>query len=156
VQPLLQWKNNKYYTFRVCVCGLRYPACNAHGPYCRLWPVWLYSIIPHYLIKGTISEKKLLNMKGVFWFSLQLLSETFFILSRIERDIIKNVYLSSVKFPLFLSDINETWNIFPKTTQISKFIKIHPTGAELFHSDGQTDMKKLIVTFRNFSKAPKN
>jgi len=29
-------------------------------------------------------------------------------------------------------------------------------GAELFHADGQTDMKNLIVAFRNFMKAPNN
>ena len=29
------------------------------------------------------------------------------------------------------------------------FIKIHPAGADLFHSDEQTDMTKLIVTFRS-------
>jgi len=33
VQPVLQWKNNKYYIFRVCVCSLRYPACSVHAPY---------------------------------------------------------------------------------------------------------------------------
>ena len=35
-------------------------------------------------------------------------------------------------------------------------MKILPMGAELFHADGQTDMTKLIVAFRNFVKAPKN
>jgi len=35
-------------------------------------------------------------------------------------------------------------------------MKICPVGAELFHVDGQTDMAKLIVTFRNFANAPKN
>ena len=54
VQPLLQWKGTKYYIFWVCVCSYRYPACNAHAPYCHLWPVWLYNIFPHYLINGTI------------------------------------------------------------------------------------------------------
>ena len=39
-------------------------------------------------------KKKLLNTKFVFWFSLQFLSETFFILKRFERDTIKNVYRS--------------------------------------------------------------
>ena len=33
-------------------------------------------------------------------------------------------------------------------------MKIRPVGADLFHeggqTDGQTDMAKLIVTFRNF------
>ena len=42
----------------MCVCSLRYPACNAHAPYCYLWPVRLYSIFPHYLIDGSICEKK--------------------------------------------------------------------------------------------------
>jgi len=46
--------------------------------------------------------KKLLNIKCVFWFSLQFLSETFFILKRTERDIIKNVYWSSCNVPFIL------------------------------------------------------
>jgi hypothetical protein len=29
-------------------------------------------------------------------------------------------------------------------------------GVELFHADGQTDMTKLIVAFRNFANAFKN
>ena len=36
-----------------------------------------------------------------------------------------------------------------------KLIKIRPVGAELFHADGQTDMTKLIVAFRNFANASK-
>ena len=31
-----------------------------------------------------------------------------------------------------------------------------PVGAEPFHANGQTDMTKLTVAFRNFSNAPKN
>jgi len=42
-------------------------------------------------------KKRLLNMKCVFRFSPQSLSETFFILGRNERDMIINVYLSSCK-----------------------------------------------------------
>ena len=34
-------------------------------------------------------------------------------------------------------------------------MKIRPVGAELFHADGRTNMKKLIVTHRNFANAPK-
>jgi hypothetical protein len=33
-------------------------------------------------------------------------------------------------------------------------MKIRPVGAELLHADGQTDMTKLIVAFRNFANAP--
>ena len=50
----------------------------------------LYKLFPNYLINGTILEKKLLNTKCIFWFSVQLLSETFLILRRTERDIIKS------------------------------------------------------------------
>jgi hypothetical protein len=90
----------------------------------------------------------------VFWFSLQLLSETFLILGRNERDMIKKYISFHVKYPPFLSDFNETWYLW-ESTQISNFMKIRPVGAELFHADGWTDMKKLIVAFRNFANAPK-
>jgi hypothetical protein len=42
----------------------------------------------------------------------------------------------------------------------SNLLKIHPVGAQLFDADreteGQTDMTKLIIAFRNFANAPKN
>ena len=68
MKTLSEWKSNKYYVSGVCVCSLRYPACNAHAPDCHLWPVRLYNIFLHYLIHGTIFGKKktLLNIKCVF------------------------------------------------------------------------------------------
>jgi hypothetical protein len=65
--------------------------------YCHLWPVWPYHIFPHYFINGTIFGKKLSNIKCVFWFSLQLVSETFLILRRIQRDITINAHRSLVR-----------------------------------------------------------
>ena len=38
---------------------------------------------------------------------------------------------------------------------ISNFMKICSVGAELYHAVGRTDMAKLIITFRNFTNAPK-
>jgi hypothetical protein len=38
---------------------------------------------------------------------------------------------------------------------VSSFIKIRPVGAELFHADRQTDMKRLIFAFRNLANVPK-
>ena len=44
-----------------------YAVCNKHAPYCHLWTVRLYGVFPHYLINGTIFErKKILNIKRVF------------------------------------------------------------------------------------------
>jgi len=56
-------KSNENYITFVCICSLRYPACNARAPY-YLWPAPLYNSFPHYLIKDMIFEtKKLLNIK---------------------------------------------------------------------------------------------
>ena len=69
--------------------------------YCYLG--WLYHIFPRYWINDTIStKKKVLNMNCVFWFSVQVLSETFLILGKIQWDII-NVHM--------LTPILLTWRI---------------------------------------------
>jgi hypothetical protein len=47
-------------------------------------------VFPHYLIIGKFYEKIAGNLKCVPWFLLKLLSETFFIIIRNERDMIKN------------------------------------------------------------------
>jgi hypothetical protein len=47
-------------------------------------------------------------------------------------------------------------NRFSKNKKMSSAMKIGPVGAELFRVDGQTDMTKLTVAFRNFANAPKN
>ena len=111
--------------------------------YCHLWPVWLYRICLHYLVNGTVFGKRLLGIKCVFWFSLDLLSEKFLILRRI------------------LLYFNETWlfwQIFEKSSDI-QFHENPSGGAELFHADrrveGRTDMTKLIVAFHNCANAPK-
>jgi hypothetical protein len=143
VQPLLRWKSHKYYIFWVCVCSLTFAACNAHEPYYTdIWPIWLYHItLLHYLINCTIFGKKLLNVKYVFSLSLQLLSETFLILRRIQQDMIKNVLIFSyelsivlVKFLRYLNFVNG----FLKNIQMSNFMKILPVEVK-FYEDGRMD-----------------
>jgi hypothetical protein len=53
-------------------------------------------------------KNKLLRTKCVFSFSLQLLSETFLILRRNERNMIEMYIGLHAKYQFFLSDINET------------------------------------------------
>ena len=150
----------------MCVCSLGHPACNAHAPYCHLWPAPLQNIFPHYLINGTIFEKQILNTKCVFWFSLQLLSATFLIIWRTERDMVKNLYRSSCKVPVVLARFQ--WNLnfhdscSSKSTQISNFMEIHPVGSRVDpygrtdrQTKAQTDITRLIVAFRNFATALK-
>jgi hypothetical protein len=101
-------ESNKYYTFWVCVCSLRYPACNAHARYFHLWPVWLQNIFLHRLIKGTIFEKNLLIIKCGFWFSIQSFSEVFLILRTIERVMINNVDFPTCKATAIHVSLNDT------------------------------------------------
>jgi hypothetical protein len=90
-------------TYFECVCSLSYPAFNGHAPYCLLWSTWLYDIFPYYLIKGTIFEKKkLLYIKCMFAFFLQILSKIFLILRRIGWDMIKTVHFSSCRVLIIL------------------------------------------------------
>ena len=83
----------------VRACSLAYPACSSYTPYCDIiCGIWLHHIFRHYLIKDTISEKKMsLTLKCVFWFSLRLLFEIFLIIRRIQRDIVINVKTFSCK-----------------------------------------------------------
>ena len=93
----------------VCVCSLSHSACKAHAPYYIVicGPSSSTMFFPHYLTKGLIFVNTLLNIKCVFWFSLQLVSDTFLIMTRIQRIII-NAHTSSHTVPLFLSDFNKT------------------------------------------------
>jgi len=63
-------------------------------------------------------------------------SETFLILRRTERDVIKNVYC----FCQIIMKLEFSRQIFEKHIyRVSR--KILPVGAELFPADGQTDLK---------------
>jgi hypothetical protein len=62
-----------------------------------------------------------MNIKCVFWFSLQHLLEVFLILRRIQQDTDLNVQRYSLKYLLFLPDFSETW-IF--STYLEKYLNI--------------------------------
>ena len=127
--------------------------------YWHTWSVWLYHILPYYLINDTIFGKMSSNTKCVIWFSLQLLSVTFLILRRTERDIIINVHWSPCTVPVILISFNETWIFstdFRKQIQVCNFMKIRPVGAELFQADGRTNITKLIAASHSFANAPYN
>ena len=105
-------------------------------------------------------RKVIQQKKSVFWFSLQILSDSFLLLRRTERDIIENVHTSSCTVPSFLSDFSESWIL---STEFRKILKYQISWTfvqwELssMQTDGQTDMTKLVrVVFHNFANAPKN
>jgi hypothetical protein len=57
--------------------------------------------------------------------------------------------LSSRYSCYILTNLKFSRQIFKKKTETLNFIKIRPVGTDLFHADGQTDTRKVIVVFRN-------
>ena len=107
---ILEVESNRFMS--VCVCSLNHSACNAH-----MRPIILSSVDPpsvqHF---STLSDKQcgetLLNITCVSWFSTHL-PEIFPILRKIQREMIKKMYIGRhVKYTLFLTGFNKTWN-FP-------------------------------------------
>ena len=116
-------------------------ACNAHAPYCHLWPAPLYNICPNYLMAGTIFEIKATEHKICILIVSTISSEKHLILRINGQDMIKMYIGLHANYPLFMSHFNETRVFstdFRKHPQISNFMIIRPVAAELFHADGQT------------------
>ena len=107
---------NKYrIIFWMFVCIIVLVACHATR-ICHI-------ILADYTIYSTLSHKQrgfleeVIDLKSVFWFSLLILSQTFLILRRTQRDMITNVHRSSCTVPLLLSYRNKSWILstdFPK------------------------------------------
>jgi hypothetical protein len=75
---------------------------------------WI-TFFPHYLISCKIfGGKKILNIKYVLLFSLQLLSETFLILRKFQWAIV-NLFRSSYKIPVILSTNNQYYALICTT-----------------------------------------
>jgi len=140
---------------------LIYPARKPHllwaALYGCLWLVWFYHVIPRYLIRGMLFGEKLLNIKRAFWFSLQLLSETFLILRRTKWDII-NLYSSSceasVILAMFSRKLNflESWikidqlqykpiSIYENYTNIYKYMRITLTYINIIQKELKSRLK---------------
>ena len=112
------------------------------------------------VVRGTPHPITLLNIICAFWFSIQLLCETFL---TVFIEILSRIYISiHVKYPFFLSDFNESW-IFSVDFQKNSQVKFHEnlsSGSWVFHVEGrrdrQTDMTRLTFPFHNFMNVSKN
>ena len=107
-------------------------------------------------------EKTLLNKMYVFIFSTTFIWN----ISHSKRNLTRycqkcrNFFIWSTRYSCqILMKLKFSWQSFEKKAQIWRLIKIRAVGAELYlidrRTDEQTDMRRLIITFRNFANAPK-
>jgi hypothetical protein len=159
---LLQWKSNKYYISWVCVC-VALVIHNAmrmrHIIICGLPRCTIFFKLSHK--RHDFRKKKLLSTKYVFWCPVQLCLKHILLYEEMSEIWSKMYNGLHVKFPLFLSDFNDTW-IF--LTVFRKMLKHKTSWWKSYRSrvvckqmdgrtDGRTDLMKLILTFRNFAKS---
>ena len=109
-------------TYSECVFVIiGYPACNAHAPYCHLWPASLYNIFfPPLSHKRHDFRRKLIEHKTCVLAVYTIVFETFFVLWRIDRDMIKNVRWSSCKVPIVVDRFfkKRSSTVIPRLTKI--------------------------------------
>ena len=137
-------KQCMYYILWVCVCSFRYQARKAHAPILSsvACPALQYSSALSHTRHDFRKKKKLLNIKCVFWFPLQLLSEAFLIMRKTEWDIITKIHSLSCKIAFIIVRFQWKFNLiysFPKKRNQYLIKKIRPVGAEFFHADIRTD-----------------
>ena len=124
---MLPWKRNKYYIFMcLCVHSIIRHAKRMRG-IIKSSVAWLAlqysSILSHKW--HDFPKKKVLNIKCIFLFSLQPLSETFRILRRIEQDIIINILRPSCKIPVIFCQILMRLEFSLQIFEKYSYIKFH-------------------------------
>jgi hypothetical protein len=127
----------------LCVCSLSHRVCKAHAPYCIVicGMSGCTTFCPIFSLMADFWKNEP-NIKCILWLSLYLLSETFLLLRRNNRDTVTNVQRYPWKVPAtvvrFLIKIEFCKYILEKS-QIPVFMKILPVRAELSHSGGPTE-----------------
>jgi hypothetical protein len=137
--------------------GIQHAMCMRHIVICGLPRSTVFFHITSYTVRFSKKDYWIQNLCLDFLYNL--FSETFPILIWNEGDMKKMCICPHVKYPLFLSDFNETW-IFSTDLRNILNVNFHEnpySGSRVpcRRTDRRTDMTKLIVDFRDFSKAPK-
>jgi hypothetical protein len=167
MQPFVRRKIKENYIFWVCVCRLRYLVCNAHAPYCNLWPARLRNIFPPYPTNGTIFGKVVERKMRILIFAITYTWNIFHSQKNSTRYDHRCTVLN-VKCPLLLSGFNETWTLSTDIWKIFQYqiswisVQWDPSchmwtgGRAGRQAHRRTDRTKLIIASRNFADAPEN
>ena len=99
VRAVLHGEHSVWYSKQVWLSELYNTAYKGERTERELRLTVVLRVFPHCLINGTISDKKLLKIKCMFWFSKQNLFEMFLILGKAQWDITINTLRSSCIIP---------------------------------------------------------
>jgi len=111
--------------------------------------------------KGTTSGNILLNVKCLLWFSLQILVWNIYLSKKNSVRYYKKMYIGlHVKYPLFVSDFNESWILHGHPLPQKKETCKCKFSWKCFRREARCSMRtdeqtELIVSFRNFANTPK-
>jgi hypothetical protein len=133
-----------------------------------VWTISSSIVCPAVLQFSTISQKtarfwkkKLLNIKYVFWFSLQICLKHYQFLEEFS-EICSKMYIGlHVKYRYACQVLMklEILRHILKNIEMPNFIKILPVGSELFHDGGgserQIDLTELIAAFPIIGTRPR-
>ena len=148
--------------FWVYICSLAYPACNAHAPYCLLWPVRIYNIFPHFIINSMSFEKKKLLTK----MCLDFLYNSVWTIYHSKKNSGRyhertESFMKRARFMVKFEWSSNFLTDFFKNSKISNFTKIRQVWAELLYADGQVGrrrdrqtLQQLLVSLFPVSRTP--
>ena len=113
-------ERNIFYIFWMRVCS------HLHVAYSHLWPVRLYYIFPHFLIKSKIKKRVFeFKMRGLFSLKFFLI---FLILRRTKGYIIINIIKYSSNAPFIFVRFKWNLNILDRLSKILKKINKNPSS----------------------------
>ena len=131
---------------------------------CHLWPLWQYHIFQHYHTKYIVFEKiKRLKTKRVYVNILKTFSWNISFSTKnsswYHHKCISVFMWSTGCLHQILKNLEFSRQIFENIWLLNYIIDI-TVGDQLLHTDGrtdrqQTDLTKIIFSFRNFTKTPK-
>jgi hypothetical protein len=152
-EAFLQWTKNRYHIIWVCICSLKYPACNEFAPLCPVsCPTLQY--FSTYFHKRKIFEKSFEHKMFILIFFINYVWGIFYY-KKTELDMIKMCIGLQEKYLLLLSDFS---GILIFSTYFRKIFK-YQISWKSFHWEPscsiRTDMTRRKIALWNFAEVPK-